>query len=153
MIKKEKFLIAHRGNINGPDKENENSYYSINFALKMGFEVEIDLRFYNSKLYIGHDIAQNELDFKKISNISKVWFHCKDIESIEIIRKKNIKKFFYHETDKIALTSNGYFWTYPGRKITNNSIIVMPEKANYGKNDFHYCAGICSDFISRYKND
>ena len=153
MIKKEKFLIAHRGNINGPDKENENSYYSINFALKMGFEVEIDLRFYNSKLYIGHDKAQNELDFKKISNISKVWFHCKDIESIEIIRKKNIKKFFYHDTDNIALTSNGYFWTYPGHKITDNSIIVMPEKANYAKNDFHYCAGICSDFISRYKND
>ena len=23
----------------------------------------------------------------------------------------------------------------------------MPEKANYAKNDFHYCAGICSDLL------
>ena len=60
----------------------------------MGFDVEIDLRFYNSKLYIGHDEAQNELDLKKISNTSKVWFHCKDIESMEAIKKKISVSFF-----------------------------------------------------------
>lgn len=153
MFSKKKFLISHRGNINGSNKENENSYETINLALKKGFEVEIDVRSFKNKLYIGHDEPNLELNFNKIEDVSKIWFHCKDIDSIAIIKQINCKKFFFHQQDDLTLTSNGYFWTFPGQKITKNSIIVLPENANYKTDDFKMCSGICSDFIINYKND
>ena len=50
----------------------------------------------------------------------------------------------------LTLTSNGYFWTFPGKKLLKNSICVLPEKTDYKEIN---CAGICSDFIEKYKND
>lgn len=153
MFQKKKFLISHRGNINGPDNKYENSYDSINLAIREGYDVEIDIRYYKKKLFIGHDEPQFEFDFNKFLNIDKIWFHCKDIDSITIIKNTNIKKFFFHQKDDITLTSNDFLWTYPGKKITKYSIIVLPENTNYKENDFKICCGICSDFIKKYKYD
>ena len=36
-------LIAHRGNINGPDKAKENHPDYINKAIEAGYNVEIDI--------------------------------------------------------------------------------------------------------------
>ena len=58
--------------------------------------------------------------------------------------------YFWHEEDKYTITSKGYIWAYPGEEINENTICVLPEKINQkiGK-----CAGICSDFIEKFKND
>ena len=62
---------------------------------------------------------------------------------------KKIKAIYYwHQKDEYTITSNGFFWTYPGIKLVKNSICVMPEVANYKSIQ---CAGICSDFITKYK--
>ena len=37
-------LIAHRGNINGSEPDNENSPEYIDKCIELGFDVEIDLR-------------------------------------------------------------------------------------------------------------
>ena len=48
-------LIAHRGNVDGPEPERENSYEHINNALNRGFDVEIDVWYHENNWYLGHD--------------------------------------------------------------------------------------------------
>jgi hypothetical protein len=42
------YLIAHRGNINGPNKEHENSPGYILNAIELGYDVEVDIWYENN---------------------------------------------------------------------------------------------------------
>ena len=53
--------------------------------------------------------------------------------------------FFWHQNDDFVLTSGGYFWTYPGKKVCKKSIAVLPE--NEPDWDFLDAGGICTDYI------
>ena len=54
-------IIAHRANINGPCIKNENQKASIKDCLDLGYDVEIDIRSLEGKLYLGHDNPQINL--------------------------------------------------------------------------------------------
>jgi hypothetical protein len=56
-------LIAHRGNINGPNKEKENNPDYIFTALKLGYDAEIDIWYINNKWYLGHDNPVFEIKY------------------------------------------------------------------------------------------
>ena len=139
------YLISHRGNLNGviPEKENHPKYLDI--ALKKGFHVEIDVRFHNNKFYLGHDFNQYEIDKDFLLN-ENVWCHAKtEVALRELIKIK--AHYFWHQEDDYTITSKGFIWTYPGKKLLENSICVLPENANYR---YINCKGICSDFIENY---
>jgi hypothetical protein len=140
------FYISHRGNINGPNKKEENKPEYINVAIQNGYDVEIDVRFKNSQFYLGHDFAEYKVDESFLLN-KKIWCHAKDVDALHNLKKINAH-FFWHQQDDVTLTSKGYFWTYPGKLLTKNSICVLPEVGKDKKID---CAGICSDFIKDYK--
>lgn len=140
--------ISHRGNINKKNVEFENNPKYINNALDNGFNVEVDVWFERGNFLLGHDQGFHKVDLKYIKN-SKIWCHAKNVEAM-VELKKNDCIYFWHQNDDLTLTSNGYFWTFPGKKLLNNSICVLPEKADYKEIN---CAGICSDFIEKYKND
>lgn len=141
-------LISHRGNINGPIKKNENNPGYILNAISEGFNVEIDVRTFKQKLYLGHDEPQYEVSEAFFKN-NKLWCHAKDIYALEKLKKLNTIHF-WHQKDDYVLTSNGYFWTYPNINLVRNSICVLPEKANYRE---FICSGICSDYIVNYKKN
>ena len=141
-------LISHRGNISGVRSENENNPNYINAALKLGYEVEVDVRFEKGKFFLGHDYDQYEIDHKFLSN-KKIWCHAKTSEALLALYETNAH-YFWHQEDDYTITSKGYIWTYPGKKLFSKSICVLPEIANYKEIN---CMGICSDFIERYKND
>tara|TARA_B100001121_G_C18400933_1_gene485388 strand:+ start:106 stop:531 length:426 start_codon:yes stop_codon:yes gene_type:complete len=140
------YLISHRGNINGIQKDKENNPNYINKALEKGFDVEIDVRFENKKFFLGHDFNQFEVSKDFLLN-KKIWCHAKTNEALIALHEINAH-FFWHQEDDYTITSKGYIWTYPGKKLLSKSICVLPEKANYEKIN---CLGICSDFIERYK--
>ena len=56
-----KKIIAHRGLLNGPDKNDENRPEIIENALIQNFDVEIDLWFIDGKWLLGHDNPQYEI--------------------------------------------------------------------------------------------
>jgi hypothetical protein len=112
-------------------------------ALGEGFDVEIDVWLMEDKLYLGHDAPEHLVGLDFLQN-DKFWCHCKNIEALQFLMKNNVRCFF-HDTDDATLTSDGYIWTYPGKHLTENSICVMPERANW--NIESYVAGVCSDFI------
>ena len=144
------FFISHRGNINGIDKKNENQISYIKNAINKGFDVEVDVRAYNGQLYLGHDDLQVKVDYDFFLN-DKIWCHSKDLEALNILKKINCI-YFWHQNDDYTLTSNGYFWTFPGKKLSFNSICVLPELQDYQDNKEKKIAGICSDYIEKFKD-
>jgi hypothetical protein len=143
-------LISHRGNINGKFESWENEPTYIDLAIKKGFEVEIDIWYKDDILWLGHDNPQYDIDFRWIRDrISKLWIHCKNIDAIIYLKECRYPiNYFWHQEDDITITSLGYFWTYPGKQLTSNSIAVMPEIKEFENINIAY--GICSDYLENY---
>ena len=149
-------LISHRGNIDGKNIEFENQPSYIDDAIKLGYNVEIDVWYIDNKLYLGHDSADYQIDIDWLkSRLSKVWIHCKHLPAIEYFHNntdvmvRGYSNYFFHNTDDTTITSKGYLWVYPGKQPIKNSISVLPEIHN---DDITQCYGICSDIIKQYKN-
>ena len=151
-------LIAHRGNIDGPNQSDENNPDYIDRAINLGYDAEIDLRYsiVEDKFYLGHDEPQYFVSlFWLAKRIENLWIHCKNIDALYfMVSKTGGYNYFWHQEDYFTLTSKNYIWTYPGQTYTSKSVIVMPE--NYlGQNlsdlRSYNCYGVCSDFISELK--
>jgi hypothetical protein len=143
-------LISHRGNLTGPNPERENSQLYIQEALNKEFDVEIDVWVVNSKIYLGHDTPQYNINKTWLYLYkNNLWIHCKNIEAVNYFSSKlKLFNYFWHENDTLTLTSKNYIWAYPGKQPIKASIAVMPEIYN---DDVSQCLGICSDSIQNYK--
>ena len=139
------FFISHRGNIDGPNPDDENKIKYINDCLHKNFDVEIDLWFIKNKFYLGHDEPQYEVGLDYLNN-KKFWIHTKNLECFYELSKYDLN-YFWHEKDKIVITSKGFFWNYPGTQLSKKSICVLPENTDEKKVE---CLGICSDFIKKF---
>jgi hypothetical protein len=141
-------IISHRGNLNGPDPENENTLKSIFLALEKGFDVEIDTWVVDGLIYFGHNRPTIKIEEQIINQIGNCgWFHCKNLESLTFLSKfDNDINYFYHNQDDYTLTNKNYIWTYPNKPISERSIVVelnIPKIKNYKI----LPAGICSDYM------
>ena len=137
-------LIAHRGNMNGPN-EYENGQKYCEEAIAQGFNIELDV-WYTDTWWTGHDRPQYRVDPDFLLK-KEVWCHAKNIEALKKLLELGAHCFF-HQSDNVTLTSKGYIWTYPTHKLTDNSICVLPELQRV---DYTEAAGLCSDFVERYK--
>lgn len=152
-------LIAHRGNINGPNSSDENNPQYIDNAINLGYDAEIDIRFdlNENKFYLGHDESQYPVTLDWLNqHQEKLWIHCKDISALfYFVNNTTEYNYFWHQEDDFTLTSKNYIWTYPGKSHTPKSIIVMPEmdlKTEFSNSLKEYdCFGICTDYISYLK--
>jgi len=144
-------LISHRGNTQGRLELYENQPIYIDKAISEGFDVEIDVWYMNDTLWLGHDKADYDVDFRWFRDrITKLWIHCKNIESVEFFSTDSYNyNYFWHQEDTLTLTSHKYIWVFPGKQPVKNSIAVMPELFN---DNVDNCIGICSDFIKNYKS-
>lgn len=139
-------IIAHRGNITGPNKDQENHPDYIDKALNLGYDVEIDLRIKDNILYLGHDTPDYKIDIDFIKDRQdKLWIHCKDIESLIFCNcYLSDCNYFWHQEDDYTLTSKGYIWAYPSKKIySNKSVCVLPEVDDTYA---YMCYAVCSDY-------
>lgn len=147
-------IIAHRGNISGPSQY-ENSPESIDYALKLGFDVEVDVWVLGNKVYFGHDGPEHLVNKDLLLEIGHSgWFHCKNIDALNMFAKylPNLN-YFWHQSDDFTLTSDGLIWTYPGKPIGENSIIVLPETISREDLDQMIANkpyGVCTDWPTRY---
>ena len=133
-------IISHRGNLIGriPEKENHPNY--IDAAISSGYDVEIDLWFENDKFYLGHDNPKYEIDISWIQDrVEKLWVHAKNLEVIQKLLNTEIN-WFWHENDKLTITSKGFLWCYPNVYITNGITVTL----NY-KEVPNYLRAVCTD--------
>ena len=145
--------ISHRGNVDGKKPHLENQPKYIDETISMGFDVEIDVWYIDNKWWLGHDGPQYEIDFDWLDDRSdRLWVHCKNKQAVEYLLENDYEaaniNWFWHEEDTMTLTSFNYVWVYPGKQPVKGSIAVMPE---INDDDISKCAGICSDFIEKYK--
>ena len=142
-------LIAHRGNIFGPRPEYENMPYHIEEAIHLGYDVEIDVWYFNNSFWLGHDTMSYQINYKFLLKYQKnLWCHAKSALALKELMVLNMHCFF-HDKDDMTLTSRNYIWVHPTYKSLNSyCIIVHPEK--HGVN-FRYAAGVCSDYVGNIK--
>ena len=146
-------LIAHRGLTHGPDPLKENHPRQISLCIAAGFDVEIDVWFKDGDFWLGHDQPQYPITREFFSNPG-LWIHAKNYDAAfelsELSTNVQSLNFFWHENDQRVLTSQGFWWTFPGQTLCKNSIAVMPEWHVSDLNCWakqQTCAGICSDFV------
>lgn len=135
--------IAHRGNFSGELPEYENRISHLNHALTLGYWIECDIQMYNGELHFGHDEPQELVDFKILMH-ERTICHAKDIESLQVIHNLGAH-YFWHETDKVTLTSRGYIWCYPGVHIRHPNAIWLDLHDEMIPRDTSGIFGICAD--------
>lgn len=141
-------LISHRGNIDRIIPESENNPEYVLSAIEKGYDCEIDVWYKEGQWYLGHDYPEYGIELSFLKN-NKLWCHAKNLQALQQLLKNNIH-CFWHQEDDYTITSKGFIWTYPGNKLTKDSICVMPE-TNSKNFDISNCLGICSDEIKKFK--
>lgn len=141
-------IISHRGNLNGRISQLENYPTYINWAIENGFDVEIDLRMSDGKLYLGHDTPDNRVDLQWLINRNKsLWVHCKDLESVAYCEKLRV---FCHTQDPFCIVYPKHIWVHDlSLKLNKNCIIPLLSKEDIDNFDFTRVddlGGICTDF-------
>lgn len=118
--------IAHRGNTKGLNPKCENHPDYIQLALDSGFDVEIDLRILDQELYLGHDEPTYKIDPQWIlQRHLNLWIHCKNLSALAWCLNQHIAHAFFHDRDDYTLTTCGKIWTYPGKPVTDQCILVL----------------------------
>ena len=137
-------IIAHRGNLHGPNPTTENREETIVNALSEGFDCEIDVWRIDGRIWLGHDGPEHEssLDFLT-QHGSKLWVHCKNLDAL--IALKDQFNCFFHDKDTYTLTSKGFIWGNIGSPTTDKVICVMPP------GDHGVCLGVCTDYPMRVR--
>jgi len=148
-------LIAHRGNINGPNVDDENTIEQIDKCIENGYDVEIDLRYdvVSQTFWLGHDKPKNVISFFKLAKMSQhLWIHCKDIDTLDFMTRTNFN-YFWHQNDDYTMTSHGHIWSYPGKTCTPSTVIVMPEECDISWDVLKVtdCYAVCSDYVGNLK--
>lgn len=140
-------IIAHRGNLNGPNPNLENRPDYILSALVEGYDAEIDVWCIENQWFLGHDAPQYHIPLYYLFN-DHLWCHAKNLEAFErMLDMKNIH-CFWHDKDDYTLTSKGYIWAYPNKQLYSNGILVTQ-----GENipDNFKAQGICTDYPNKLK--
>jgi hypothetical protein len=143
-------IISHRGNLKGPIPEKENRPSYIDCALKLGFEVEVDVSFNNDSFWLGHDTPDYKISNKWIEERKdKLWFHCKNIESAHQLKKLPfLTNYFCHSHDPYIITSTGHLWVHDLTiELNYNCIIPLLNKREIEKNTINHVYAICTDYV------
>jgi hypothetical protein len=142
-------LIAHRGLVDGPNYDLENTPDQIKKSIDNGYDCEIDVWYVNNCWFLGHDAPRYQIS-STFLEITGLWIHAKNIDALLALHEYPTLNYFWHQTDHFTLTSQGNIWTYPGQPLTKNSIMVMPEWQDLTLHNTKnlQCLGICSDFIN-----
>lgn len=138
-------IIAHRGNIDGPNCAAENTIAACETCLNKGFSVELDVWLLNGQLLLSHHYPDTNVETvpNHLLVSEKIWWHAKNISALQFLLN-SVKHCFWHETDSYTLTKSGKIWTYPGARLSTDSIAVLPEISlqKIPKNIF----GVCTDY-------
>lgn len=151
LLKVEMKAISHRANISGPNPLLENHPDQIDKCIKLGYDVEVDVRLINDSFYLGHDSPDYSVSLEWINERKdNLWIHCKDLNSLDkFSTEQSDLNYFWHQEDDYTLTSMGFIWTYPGKKVSNSrGVLVMPEWNGGVENLNKYdCYAVCTDYI------
>ncbi len=139
-------LIAHRGNVEGPQPALENTVPYIESALERGFDVEVDVWFRDRKMWLGHDKPETAIDIDYLKN-PHIWVHAKDGEGLYIMQQEGSIHCFFIQDKGMTFTSNGVIYGYPEAGLPVGSIAICIEVQPLDK----LILGVCTDYPLAYR--
>ena len=105
-------LISHRGNLEGPNLNHENTRDYIDDAIEEDYEVEIDVWSIDGRLWLGHDLPTYEVKYDwLLDRRSWLWIHCKNFKALSDLSTSPLITF-YHSKEDYTLLSNGMIWAH-----------------------------------------
>jgi len=139
--------IAHRGLIDGPNHEIENSMTTITEWCRQGIASEIDIWWHRDAFWIGHDEPREPVS-PEFLHSEYLWIHAKNSEGFYQLQKLSNEKgwglrIFYHTDEDYALTTTGETIILPGLPDVEGWTYMMPEMRNIVPT---VAGKICSDF-------
>lgn len=140
-------LIAHRGNVDGPNKERENSPSYLREALDKGFHVECDIRHTSDGFFLGHDFPEHAIDDQGFLFRSGVWVHAKDWDTFFAMRNLRVPIYFFQEDEPYSVVSNGEIWANIHKARPGVILVDLPGEYVNTNN----VKGFCSDYVGRIK--
>jgi len=146
------FLIAHRGNRVGRVTECENNPKYVMEALAEGFDAEIDVWWRAGSFWLGHDNPQYKITMEFLT-VQSLWCHAKNLDAVEQLANQQSIHWFWHEADKVTITSKGYIWTLPGVSVPR-SIVNQPSDIirSFETNPLGICADDFKSLIRKQEN-
>lgn len=147
-------IIAHRGNVSGPQPDLENRPEYIEAAIRLGFDVEVDIWRSNDQLSLGHDRPEFPIDERFLLEWhDKLWIHAKNIQGLTyclgLSQAPQTLNVFAHQSDEFVVTSGGFVWTSPGKELSVRSVALQFEQMSQVPSGI---VGLCTDYASFYDN-
>jgi hypothetical protein len=146
-------LISHRGNLNSINPDLENSPDYIDNAILEGFDVEVDVRCVDGKLFLGHDYPQYEINERwLIDRKRKLWIHTKDFNSLNLLIRSYTRIFFHEKESHTIIHNTNQIWSHNIDEASENSIIPLLSKEDVlNWNNRKKVYGVCSDYIKLFR--
>jgi len=156
-------IIAHRGNLNGPDPARENTIEQAEKCFALGFDVELDAWHIDGNMFLGHDEPNTKIDPMWILRPNhKLWLHWKNTDGLlwamygfEFLLNPIFSNYFMHDNEPFVETTSGAYWLYPGTPITDDMlsapaiVACLPELAPDW--DTSQATHICTDYPIMYR--
>jgi hypothetical protein len=136
-------IVSHRGNLNGPGTAENRPDLVLEASRE--FLTEVDLWYKDHCLFLGHDGPNYPVDDDFIKKENLI-FHAKNLDAVDFL-SKTTSHWFWHENDKMTMTSKGLIWSFP-RVFLKKSIVVDFEEPRHIEN----VLGICTDVPRLWKN-
>ena len=149
-------LISHRGNLSGPNPENENTLLHIQRAIDRGYDVEIDVRLLDGQLYLGHDSPDYPVELSwLLERKDHLWIHAKNFKAMDFLLPHDFR-VFYHSVEKhVVIGNTKTAWSCDLMEATEKSVVPMiglddVEKYKGLAAGFY---GVCSDYIGEFNEE
>ena len=81
-------LIAHRGNLYGPNPSQENNPEYIINTIQHNYDCEIDVHYINGKYFLGHDNPDYKINLDFLLSLSKHLMNNIQITVLALITKR-----------------------------------------------------------------
>lgn len=150
-MRKQKFsgiIIAHLGNIHGPEPEQENRLRYIQKALDAGWHVSVSVLFSSGAFLLPHAGGYDVIPAALLSK-QRVWCNALTPDTLDALCGANAHCFCMGG-QPYSLTSAQFIWTMAGHPLADRAIAVFPEQAAANWLDEYEPAGICTDFPADY---
>lgn len=150
-------FISHRGNLNGPIPERENSPDYIDEANSAGFMAEVDIKVIDDQVILGHGEQSYPVSWQWLSQRSeRLLLHLKNREAVRVIPDYwSHFRYFCNEKDEFSFTSSGFIlcWSKHPNRYGWGSKYMLPliDLADIEQYDEISAGAVISDYPLKCK--